>query len=238
MRRDTRPYWVKKAMDRLNTAYCERFLRPQFDELGIDPVFRNPRHFEIIGPDIRAGDHLHALAARDAPISLVVYPETGGKIRIGSYVALSPGVRIKSATSIEVGDSCLIAERVFITDADWHDYYDRIYPPGPMAPVRLEENVWIGDGATICKGVTIGKNSVVGTGSIVTTDVPPNTVVAGNPARPIRTLDEGARFVTRREMFLGAKPWGSFEDEMSYRYLSENTLLDWFRAMFAPTRDM
>jgi acetyltransferase-like isoleucine patch superfamily enzyme len=237
MRSDHRPYWVKQAMDRLNEAYCRRFIHPQFDALGPGAVFRNPRCFEILGPRICVGAHLHALASRDAPISLVVYPETSGRIDIGDFVALSPGVRIKSACSIEIGDGALVAERVFITDADWHDPYDRIYPPGPMAPVRLEENVWLADGVTVCKGVTIGRNSVVGTGSVVTTDVPPNVVAAGNPARPIRELDPDGAYVSRRDMFCGVEPYDRFEARVTRRYLEQNTFLGWIRSMVAPSRD-
>ena len=238
MRSDQRPYWLKKWMDRVSDGYARRVLHPQFDALGANPVFRNPRKIEVMGPNIRAGSDLHAMATNEAPISLMVWMETEGKIELGNYVALSPGVRIKSACSIEIGDGALIAERVFITDCDWHDFYDRIFPPGPIAPVRLEENVWIADGAIICKGVTIGRNSVVGAGSIVTSDVPPNTVVAGNPAKPIRQLDPDGKFITRRQMFEAEKPYDRFEDEVAYRYLSKNTFTGWLRSMFAPTRDM
>ena len=55
-------------------------------------------------------------------------------------------------------------------------------------PVTLCNNVWVGAGAIILPGVTVGENSVVGAGAVVTHDVPPNTVVAGNPARVIKTI--------------------------------------------------
>ncbi|HJD76131.1 MAG TPA: sugar O-acetyltransferase, partial [Bacteroides reticulotermitis] len=51
----------------------------------------------------------------------------------------------------------------------------------------IGENVWIGSGSVIVPGVTIGENSVVGAGSVVTKDVPANTIVAGAPAKSIRT---------------------------------------------------
>lgn len=58
------------------------------------------------------------------------------------------------------------------------------------APVRIEDNVWIGGNVTICPGVTIGENSVIGAGSVVIHDVPANCIAAGNPARVIRQIDE------------------------------------------------
>jgi acetyltransferase-like isoleucine patch superfamily enzyme len=64
-------------------------------------------------------------------------------------------------------------------------------PPRPKlhtAPVIIADNAWIGMNATILKGVTIGENSVVAAGSVVTKSVPPNTVVAGNPAVPVKTF--------------------------------------------------
>jgi acetyltransferase-like isoleucine patch superfamily enzyme len=60
-------------------------------------------------------------------------------------------------------------------------------------PVIIGNSVWIGVNSTILKGVTIGEGSVVGAGSVVTKDVPPWTIVAGNPARVIREIPENER---------------------------------------------
>jgi acetyltransferase-like isoleucine patch superfamily enzyme len=57
-------------------------------------------------------------------------------------------------------------------------------------PIVIEKSVWIATGATIIGGVTVGKNSVVAAGSVVTKDVPPNTLVGGNPARVIRSFGD------------------------------------------------
>ena len=58
----------------------------------------------------------------------------------------------------------------------------------PMAPVRIDDHVWVGQDAVILKGVNIGKGAIIGAFSVVTRDVEPWTVVAGNPARVVRTL--------------------------------------------------
>lgn len=55
-------------------------------------------------------------------------------------------------------------------------------------PVHIGKNVWIGSNSTVLPGITIGENAVVGAGSVVTKDVPPMTVVAGNPARIIKEI--------------------------------------------------
>jgi acetyltransferase-like isoleucine patch superfamily enzyme len=58
-------------------------------------------------------------------------------------------------------------------------------------PIVIGRNVWIAAGAIVVGGVTIGEDSVVAAGSVVTKDVPPNVLVAGNPARVIRTIEDG-----------------------------------------------
>ncbi|MDZ7686153.1 MAG: DapH/DapD/GlmU-related protein [Gammaproteobacteria bacterium] len=73
----------------------------------------------------------------------------------------------------------MFAAGAYVTDADWHDVYDRTRTIGTTRPVTLEQNVWVGDGAIICKGVTIGENSVIGAGAVVTSDVPANVIAAG-----------------------------------------------------------
>lgn len=92
-----------------------------------------------------------------------------GEISIGDNVLIGPGVKIVTA------DHPLEAEK----RRDWEVF---------CAPIRIEEDVWIGAGAVILSGVTIGARSVIGAGSIVTKDVPSDTIVAGNPARVIRSL--------------------------------------------------
>ena len=62
--------------------------------------------------------------------------------------------------------SSMIAAGAYLTDADWHDLYDRTRIIGRSEPIELLENAWVGDGATICKGVTIGCNAIVAAGAV------------------------------------------------------------------------
>ncbi len=93
---------------------------------------------------------------------------------------------------IEIGEHCTITSGVtFIThDGGLWIFRDKIPDFQYFAPIKIKDNCFIGMNAIIMPGVTIGPNSVVGAGAVVTKDVPPNTVVAGVPARVIMTVEE------------------------------------------------
>ena len=95
---------------------------------------------------------------------------------------MSPGSRISASDEIVLGDGCMLANGVYITDSDWHGLYERINRAQDPTPVYLGHNVWVGDHATILKGVTIGEKSVVAARAGGTHDVPANSAVTGNPA--------------------------------------------------------
>ena len=90
---------------------------------------------------------------------------------------------------IYVGDNTMFGPNVTVVTAN-HPISPRLRIPKLQynKPVRIGKNVWVGAGAIILSGVTIGDNSVIGAGSVVTRDVPPNSVVAGNPAKVIRNI--------------------------------------------------
>ena len=115
---------------------------------------------------------------------------TKAEICIGSGCAFSNNITIVATDSITIGDLCLIGDQVMIMDSDFHrlNPKERAQPAEPMA-VRIGNNVWLGSRVMVLKGATIGDNSVVAAGAIVVSEVPPNTLVAGIPARIIRTLD-------------------------------------------------
>lgn len=110
-------------------------------------------------------------------------------ITIGSGCGFSATV-ISAAERIEIGNNVLCGANTTITDCDWHhmDAGLRLAgDPGAAAPVIIEDCVWLGLNVTVLKGVRIGYASVVAAGSVVVKDVPPNCVVAGVPARIIRS---------------------------------------------------
>lgn len=128
-----------------------------------------------------------------------------GRVRVGDFTLLN-GALVMCEDEIEIGSHCLISWNVGIADSDFHPldpaqrlidaqavapfFKDR--PPRPTlktAPVKISDNVWIGMNAVILKGVSIGENSVVAAGAVVTKNVPPNTVVAGNPAVAVKKFE-------------------------------------------------
>ncbi len=138
-----------------------------------------------------------------------------------------------AAESIVIGDACMIAHGVYISDADWHGIYDRAEPVGNTKPVVLEDNVWIGDSAIICKGVTIGENSIIGAGAVVTKNVPPNSIFAGNPAKLVKTL-ENKEFNTRANFLEDPLKLAKDFDSLDRYSLGDNTLLNWIKSIVLP----
>jgi acetyltransferase-like isoleucine patch superfamily enzyme len=113
---------------------------------------------------------------------------------IGDHTFVGHQCSFAVARSIRIGKHCLLAGDVRIADYDGHPIdaqRRRAGEPAPaeaIRPVVIGDDVWIGNEARILKGVTIGDRSIVGTGAVVTRDVPPDVVVAGNPARVVRHL--------------------------------------------------
>lgn len=100
--------------------------------------------------------------------------------------------------AITIGRHCRIAGQAWIFDSPGHPADPGARMAGSpttdeeVKPVVIEDNVWIGRAAIIMPGVTIGEGSIVAAGTVVMADVPPNTLVLGNPARQIRKLTGSA----------------------------------------------
>ncbi|MBB3659759.1 galactoside O-acetyltransferase [Rhizobium sp. BK650] len=138
----------------------------------------------------------------DCIINCVInFDDPKGHVSIGdrSYVGSS---HLVCHSNIEIGDDVIISWGVTIVDHDSHsldwdirqnDVRDwrmgqKNWSGVAIKPVRIQDKVWIGFGASILKGVTVGEGAVIGAQAVVTKDVAPYTVVAGNPARIIRHL--------------------------------------------------
>lgn len=236
MRRDHRPYLAKRIHRAIEHAYAQYFIRPQLDALGEHFKVMKPWHLKVHGAGIRIGRAVHVITARDRRVVLTTWAHEGGngRIDVGDYALLCPGVRIDSATHVEIAANCMIAAGAYLTDADWHDIYDRTRMVGTTRKITLEDNVWIGDGSIVCKGVTIGRNSVIGAGSVVSGDIPANVIAAGNPARAIRPLDPD-REIVRREALLGDPAGLDARMDQLERYLhGSNTWHGWLRTLVRP----
>ena len=107
-----------------------------------------------------------------------------GEMTIGNFVQIAPRVDIfdNDSHSLDPGQRQEDAKNVFELGKTID--YSRV----PQAPVVIEDDVWIGTKSTIMKGVRIGRGAVVAAGSVVTMEVPPFTLVGGNPARELRHL--------------------------------------------------
>lgn len=98
---------------------------------------------------------------------------------------INHGANIACFEKIEIGNNVAISEFVTIRDSDNH-HIEGLGAHQMTQPIKIGNNVWIGMHATILKGVTIGDGAIIAAGAIVSKDVPPNTLVAGIPARVIK----------------------------------------------------
>ncbi len=237
MRKDYRPYIVKKSYLKFQKFYTNHFLRPQLERLGRGFAFMRPWHVELFVGPIRIGRYATVIATSDKKVRLSVWPEKEGRgcIHIGDYTLLCPGVRISSAAEIIIEDNCMLANGAYITDADWHGVYDRL-SFGRAEPVCLKKNVWVGDSAIICKGVTIGENSIVGAGAIVVNSIPDNCIAAGNPAVVVKRLVPNESFTTRAHWYADPGELARQFVQWEQAVLRGNTLFGWLRHLLFPTR--
>ncbi|MDN4471585.1 sugar O-acetyltransferase [Demequina zhanjiangensis] len=141
--------------------------------------------------DVRA--ILSELFHYDVDESVTLLPpfhtEFGPNTRIGKRVFLNIGCTFQDQGGVTIGDDSFLGHHVTIVTQN-HDLAPErrgdLYP----APVTLGKGVWVGSNATILPGVTVGDHAVIGAASVVTKDVPARTIVAGSPARVIRSIDD------------------------------------------------
>src|ERR1700749_954940 len=121
------------------------------------------------------------------------YTAGGNEIRVGRNVFVNQNCTFYDLGGLDIADDVMVGPNVSLITTG--------HPVDPSQrraatvgkPIAIEKNVWIAAGATIIGGVTVGENSVVAAASVVTKDVPPNTLVGGNPARVIRSIGDDRR---------------------------------------------
>lgn len=116
----------------------------------------------------------------------VFYVGPARTLFIGSRTCISSNVKILAHESISIGRDCMIADGVQIFSGDGHPVFKDGKRVNPDKTVTIGDNVWIGLNAIILKGVNIGRGAIVASGAVVSKDVPPNSIVAGNPAKVIK----------------------------------------------------
>ena len=121
------------------------------------------------------------------------YSAYGLDLRVGQRVSINQCCTLYDMGGVDIGDRVMIGPNVNIitTGHPLQPSQRRAYVEAK--PIVIERNVWIATGATIVGGVTVGENSVVAAGAVVTKDVPPNSFVAGVPAKVVRSLEEDFR---------------------------------------------
>src|SRR5689334_13660352 len=118
------------------------------------------------------------------------YTAGGVEISVGRNVFINQNCTFYDLGGLDVGDEVIIGPNVSIITASHPLEPSRRRAATIGKPLAHGKGVWIAAGATIIGGVTVGENSVVAAGSVVTRDVPPNTLVGGNPARVIRSIGD------------------------------------------------
>ena len=120
------------------------------------------------------------------------------KVKFGKRVQLNDYVHIAAINSVVIGDDVLIASKVFISDHN-HGSYSGLVHSDPRVvpqdrvlygkPVKIENNVWIGESVSIMPGIVIGEGSIIGAGSVVSKSIPPYSIAVGSPAKVVKEYD-------------------------------------------------
>jgi len=142
-----------------NDDHKERIIRELFGSVGASPFIEHNFHCDL-----------------------------GFNIHIGDDFYVGYNCTILDMAEVRIGDNCMIGPNVGLYTAG-HSIEPKGRNKGGYAlPIRIGNDVWIGGSCVILPGVEIGDNSIVAAGSVVTKNVPANTIVAGNPAKILKSI--------------------------------------------------
>lgn len=120
-----------------------------------------------------------------------------GVIQFGTNCHIGDNVHIASSNKVIIGNGCLFASKIFISDTS-HGAYSQYGSSPDMPPndrplissfVSIGDNVWLGENVVVLPGTTIGNGCIVGANSTVAKDLPDNCIAVGSPAKPIKLYD-------------------------------------------------
>ncbi|CRK37152.1 Maltose acetyltransferase [Verticillium nonalfalfae] len=181
------------------SAACWRFNNSTNPNNGVSPIERarlfreilQPRDPIQISPSVASPVTNIGRVGENVVVEAPFNCDYGYNITIGQNAIVGRNCTIIDTCEVKIGDNCHIGPNVSIYTATLPiDPKRRMGSKGPQLgrAITIEQDCWIGGGAIILPGRTIGKGSTVGAGSIVTKDVPPFTIVVGNPARVLRGI--------------------------------------------------
>ena len=171
----------------LNTPEIYEFMNRASDEARRITFELNGAYHSL--PEVR--DLFALLFGKPVDPSFRVFPpfytDFGKNITVGKNVFINACCHFQDQGGITLGDNCLVGHNVIFATLN-HGFAPEERQSMLPAPIVVGRNVWIGSNSTILQGVTIGDNSIIAAGSVVTKDVPANAIVAGVPARFIRSI--------------------------------------------------
>lgn len=187
-------YWFQMFMRELNWILYKNKITSNgkvIMSFGAGIIGQNNKNQVVLGKNVRLSGWLTVLEK--------------GKITIGDYTLIGNKTVIQAWQRVDIGAFTMISPDVWIQDNNSHSIYaqDRLVDmlgsrdfndvgvdttEAIKKSITIGDHVWIGRRAMIFKGVTIGDRAIVAAGAVVTKDVPPDTIVAGNPAKVVKTI--------------------------------------------------
>ncbi|MFD6419385.1 acyltransferase [Streptomyces sp. NPDC060194] len=181
-----------RFVQRAGAVTAEHPGRLRFGAIGHGTRLAFPQGTVFGEPWIHLGDH--CIIGEQVTLTAGMMPDLDlgphPILRLGNGVVLGRGSHVIADTSVTIGDDCYFGPYVYVTSTN-HSYDDPHQPVGKQwprtDPVAIGPGCWIGTGAVILPGARLGRNVVVAAGAVVRGEVPDHAVVAGAPARVVRS---------------------------------------------------